>query len=420
MKKKILCLTLGAFLLSAPLAWAEDSAQKLTLDESIRLALENNLNIHLADKNIQIAKKDYTAAKNARWGGATINNSYTDYENGNEIYADGVNVSIPLYSGGKLEAQQKAQKYSWENSKKTFQRTVEATIYDTQDGYYSVLRCERLVNVAEEYLTRMRSHLKVAKAKFTNGMVAKIDVLNAEVEVSKAEQQLIESKNELDISKSKFNNILNRPLSTPFEVVDNLESSSYAYGDKTLEQLIAKAYENRQEIKIAENNVKIAEQNVKKERAEFIPTLDLNGGYNWESNDKFFDNGSWKVGLSSTFSLSPATKSSIDSAKIAVEKAKVALEQQQQDIALEVRQAYLNVVRAEKVLATCKTTVKQAKESDKIAEVRYREGVGTSTERIDAQNELTNAETNYANALYNLNLTRAALEKALGQDVAVK
>ena len=139
MKKKILCLTLGAFLLSAPLAWAEDSAQKLTLDESIRLALENNLNIHLADKNIQIAKKDYTAAKNARWGGATINNSYTDYENGNEIYADGVNVSIPLYSGGKLEAQQKAQKYSWENSKKTFQRTVETTIYDTQDPRTAVV-----------------------------------------------------------------------------------------------------------------------------------------------------------------------------------------------------------------------------------------------------------------------------------------
>ena len=85
-----------------------------------------------------------------------------------------------------------------------------------------------------------------------------------------------------------------------------------------------------------------------------------------------------------------------------------------------VREAYLNMIEAEKRIDTSQVTVEQAEENLKIAEVRYSAGVGTNTEVIDAQVSLTKAKTNYIQAMYDFNTNKASLIKAMGVNISDK
>jgi outer membrane protein TolC len=81
---------------------------------------------------------------------------------------------------------------------------------------------------------------------------------------------------------------------------------------------------------------------------------------------------------------------------------------------LEVRTAYLNLTSAEKSIETAKVAVEKAQEDYKIAQVRYSAGVGTNLDVMDAEEKLTTAQSNYYNALYKYNSSKAALDKAMG------
>jgi outer membrane protein len=84
---------------------------------------------------------------------------------------------------------------------------------------------------------------------------------------------------------------------------------------------------------------------------------------------------------------------------------------------LEVRKAYLNMGEAEERIQVAAKTVEKSEEDVKIAKVRYAAGVGTNTEVLDAQVAQTDAKNNYTNALFDYNISKATLKKAIGEAV---
>jgi outer membrane protein TolC len=108
------------------------------------------------------------------------------------------------------------------------------------------------------------------------------------------------------------------------------------------------------------------------------------------------------------------TRAKINEAQMDVDKAREQARQTKDGIALEVRQAYLNMKEAEKRIDTSGVAVTKAEEDFKIAQIRYSAGVGTNLDVIDAQVALTQAKTNYVQSLYDYNTSRANLNKAMG------
>ena len=100
-------------------------------------------------------------------------------------------------------------------------------------------------------------------------------------------------------------------------------------------------------------------------------------------------------------------------------KAQENLKAKDETIQLDVRTALLNLQAAEKNIGTMETAVKQAEEDLKIANVRYSAGVGTNLDVMDATEKMTAARTNYNTALYNYNVNKAALDKAMGIPVDI-
>ncbi|MEG1160133.1 MAG: TolC family protein, partial [Acidaminococcaceae bacterium] len=100
-------------------------------------------------------------------------------------------------------------------------------------------------------------------------------------------------------------------------------------------------------------------------------------------------------------------------------KAEEAYRQTTDNVQLDVRNSYLNLKEAEKRISTSYVAVAKAEEDYHIAQVRYQAGVGTNTDVIDAQVALTQAKTNYVQALYDYNTSNATLERAMGIPVLV-
>ena len=423
MKKRMLSFTVLVLLLLLALPVGAEE-KPLSLAESIDLALHNNLGLELSQKNIDIAGANVKIANAAKQPNLSLNSSYTHMDKepkageGKDIYGAKIGFSYPLYlySGGKLEAAEKTQKFNLKASESGYQANVQQLIYKVKEAYYNVLKSEHLVKVAQENLEGVQSHLKVAQAMFKTGMAPKFDVLRAEVGVSDAKQQMIKATNGVNLAKASFNNVLNRDLDSTVALVDVKDVLEPA--DKTpLSQLVAKSYRQRPELDQLDATLRAAEEGVKYAKGDKKPNLVLTGGYEWKDNKFFPKNEDWSLTLSSTFNLFDGgiIDNQIKQAQYKKDQVQIQIDQAKQNIALEVRQAYLNIQEAREALETAKKMVEQAKEGLKIAEVRYKAGMGTSVERLDAQVALTQAESSYVHALYNYNLAKAQLEKALGE-----
>ena len=398
---------------------------ELTLDESIRLALANNPAIKVAEAD---KEKAVWSVKEAETGEAPSlslghtsarGNTSTISSLGNtrNKFSNSVSLSIPLYTGGKVESVVEQAKLANDSATLGIEKAKQQIRLDATSAYYTVLQASNMVKLNQESVDRLNAHLKNVQAQYQVGTVAKTDVLRSEVEVADAEQTLIKAENTYELSIASLNNVIGMPLQTQVNVKDQLK---YQQVSLTLDESIKKSQVNRPDLAQAEISVAVAKESINSTEAGYRPTVALNASEGW--SDKSFpgtDNNTWSVGVSANWNLFDAglTNSKVKQQRFNLEKVRQQAQQTKDSVQLEVRQAYLNLKEAEKRIATSQVTVNKAEEDFKIAQVRYTSGVGTNLDVIDSQVALTQAKTNYVQALYDYNTSRAKLEKAIGAKV---
>lgn len=423
---------------------------ELTLEESIQMALKNNSAIKIADNDKQSAAWKIDEAKANKLPTLTFSNtdaraSYLSsttlkpYANSALTAPDGTTVygvravtvpggatnkfenkftlSIPLYTGGKVEGLVDQAKLSFKAADLTVDKTKQQIKLDATNGYYSILQTKNLLKVAQDSVDSLSEHLKNVQAQYNVGTVAKSDVLRSEVELANAQQSLIKAQNAYDLAISSFNNVVGLPLESEIAVKDELKYQKF---EMSLNECIKYALENRPEVTMANLNIDIAKKGVQVAKAGKLPTIGASAATGWY-DDEFpgTQNNTWSIGLSATWSVfdSGLTDSKIKQANAAVDKAAEQAKQTSDSVQLDVRNAYLSMKEAEKRIETTNVAVEKAQEDFKIAQVRYGAGVGTNLDVIDAQLALTQAKTNYIQALYDYNTSKAELEKAMGVPV---
>jgi len=150
-----------------------------------------------------------------------------------------------------------------------------------------------------------------------------------------------------------------------------------------------------------------------------LPTISVSGSQGWNGNEFPGDNSNWSVGVSANWNFFDAgvTEAKIKSAQATLEKSREQDQQLRQNVELEVRQSYLSMKEAEQRIQTAQVAVDKAVEDVSIAQTKYNAGAGTNLDVIDAQLALTQAKTNYTQALYDYNVNKAKLEKAVGRNI---
>ncbi|MPM69751.1 Outer membrane efflux protein BepC [bioreactor metagenome] len=396
---------------------------ELTLDESISMALKNNPSIKIADSGKEQAEWAVDIAKSGKMPKLSYDFTASRFDQknpqtgANENFSNGLSLTLPLYTGGKVESSVDKAKIGVKSADLTVDKTKQQIKLDATSGYYSILKTENLVKVAQESVDSLTEHLKNVQAQFSVGTVAKSDVLRSEVELANAQQSLIKAQNAYDLAVSSFNNVVGLPLDTELTIKEELKYQQYTM---SLEDSIKYSMDNRPEVAIANYAVEAAKKDVKIAKGDRLPTIGASAAKGW-SDSEFpgTENEEWSVGVKASWNIfdSGLTRSQIKQADASVEKTTYQAKQTSDAVQLDVRNAYLSMKEAEKRIETTDVTVEKAQEDFKIAQVRYSAGVGTNLDVIDAQLALTQAKTNYIQALYDYNTSKANLEKAMGVPV---
>lgn len=422
-KRLAAALTVGFLVLHTATAMA--ATVELSLDESIRMALQNNSAIKLADMARNSAVFAIDVAKGANGPKVTYTHSDTrekaySYASPYNVIANQLAVSMDLYTGGQVQSDIAAAKLNLKVEDLSVEESKQQIKLDATTTYFTILQTKNAVQVDQETVDQMAAHLAVVQAQYAVGTVAKTDLLASEVSLADDQQTLTKAQNAYDVAVASFNNVVGLPLSTDLILKDNLSHEAYTM---SFADSIKYALTHRPGIVQADYNVQIAKENVKAAKGGLLPTISATAAENL-SDDKLLgtDNNTWSVGLAATWTPfdSGVTKAKIKESDSAVSTAIETAKQTKDSIELAVRTAYLSMIEAEKRIDSSQVTVNQAEENLKISQVRYSAGVGTNTDVIDAQVALTTAKMNYIQALYDYNTGKATLRKAMGMPVIGK
>ena len=431
-------------MVSTSVVWAQGSQAPLTLEESIKIALERSLTVHSA--LVGVAGSEYRrkeAITNflpwwtgqygyTRWsypalvgniGGDTLS-----FPGSPNVYNFNTTVSQPLFTGGLNLANYRSAKIGVNLSKENVETVKQDLVLQTRVGYFTILRAEKFLAVAEQQVKQFEAQLEVTKAFFDVGIVPKNDVLQAEVRLANARQALVKAANDLATAKASFNILLRREINTPLEVVDILEYKAFPIG---FEASLDEALRQRPEVKTAQLNIDQAKENVKVARSGFFPEVNLAGNYSRTSDWWMLEGGRevlsgghenlsserWSVQALATFTLWNwgNTAFKVGENKVKVTQAEDSKIQLIESVTLEVKNDYLNMLTAEKNINVTEKAIEQAEENLRMNEERYKYQVATQTDVLDAVTLLAQARVNYYGALSDFNIAKAQLERGMGR-----
>ena len=273
-----------------------------------------------------------------------------------------------------------------------------------------------LVDVAQEAVKDYQGQLTNAEAQYNVGLVASSDVLGAKTNLADAETKLLKAQNAASLSEASLNKVIAYPVQTSITTAEH--DLQYKPYNITLEQAKAYALLHRSALVKSALDVKSKEEAVKSAKAGYLPTVSLRASRGYADSDGYFGTStkSWSVGASASWSLwdGGATQNAIKKANAELEEAKEANLATVDAVLYAVQKAYLNLRSAEQTINSTQAAVNQGQESFRIATLRYRAGVGTSLDVLDAETKLTDARNNYVEALYNYNISIAELEQLTG------
>ncbi len=425
----VICITLSLLPQQTP---AQEKGLALTLEESIQLALERNLEVQVAKEEIRFALQGKNRARTGflpkmiaqyeyrrpsetdiTFGGNTFQNSDKDQ------YRFTGTIQQPLFTGFETLSNYQLAKLGLDVAQIQLQRTRLDLILAVKGSYFEILRAEKISQVAEQSVRQLQEGVRVARNFVQVGMRPKVDVLDAETRLGEAELQLIVANNDMGVAKARFNTVLRQPIDTPVAVVDVLTTESYERSYESSQQL---ALQHRPELLEANKNVAIAEKEVTLVKSDYYPDISLSVNYFRRGDDPtvdgsdYVDREDWDIvaGATWTFFEWGKTRYATNQQRTRLRQAKESLEQIKDGILLEVKTAFLSVQAAEQGIRVAAKSVESAEENFRISQERYKEQVATTTEILDAQTRLTQARTNYTNALVIFNLARAALVRAMG------
>lgn len=439
--KNVLALTAALSVLCSQSVFA--ATLELDLEETIQRALLTNPSVKIAESQRKEAKADYSAAKSARGisislnhdsgrGGYADNRRYVITDNmGRQIprydksignsHSNSITASLPLFTGGELQGQIGQAKANYRSMLSAEEQAYNEMKETATTGYFNMLNAGNMKALRQESVDRLQAHLDNVIAQYNVGIVARADVLRSEVELANAKQDYITASNEYDVAEATLNNIIGTPLNTTLKLKDSLQYVPY---DNDMAYCLAYSEQHRPELKQAEYGVDAAEAALVVARSGHMPKIYANASDNWGGNGSNWpgdDDENWSVGVTASINVfdSGVTWSKIHAAQEALVQAKESQRQIKDNVELEVRTDYLSMREAEKRITTAQVAVASAEEDYHIAVVRYQAGVGTNIDVMDAQEALTQAKTNYYQALYNYNTSKAALNTSMGVGVPV-
>ncbi len=332
-------------------------------------------------------------------------------------YQISLSLFVPLFTGGRLTSGYKQANYSLLSTQEATRQARQETVFKVKKAFYGILLCKKLADAAEEAVSLAEKHLKYVESLYAVEMASKFDRLRSEVQLANLKPQLIRARNGLKTAELGLKVVLGLDLNQPIEVKGEL---SYQAFEVNLDENVARALACRPEILQFQYQKRMAAEMIKAAKAAYLPVVAVGGAFHYWSDRFDFKKNNWESYYSINLILNiPVFNGFNEAAKIGQSKAVLKqLEYGQKGllemVKLEVHESILSLQQARESLFSQEKNVEQAQEAVKIAELSFTEGLATDLEVSSLHVALSQARTNYSQALYDYVMALALLEKAIG------
>ena len=330
-----------------------------------------------------------------------------------------VTVRLPVFHGLSISTRHALAQLRVKLSGVEEARLRQEILLKVREAYFELVRAEKEVELARKSLSRRRAHLRDVRGFLREGLVARNQLLEAEARVEEARYRLVAAENRLAVARSRLNLLLQRPLSAPLRVVPEFPEKPIK---RPYEELVKLAFKNRPEVRAAELAVRMREKEVRLARSRYFPWLDLEAQYYKRgdtldlSENPYADRENAWVGLSLNWELWDwgLRGQEVAAARAELAAQKFLLKEIRDRVALEVKEAYLGLEAARRQVEAARKGVAAARENFRLERARFREGLSDTTDVMDAETLLLQAETHEVAALAAYEIARARLSYAVG------
>jgi len=407
----------------------------MSLDDCIKYAIENSEQLEIAGLENSISE---TRVKEALAGGyPQIDGSLTLTKNFDIQQAFINDMPIPLgtkYAGiAGLTARQlifdgsffvglEAARTVRELSSREEDQEKVNVIENVSKAYYLVLVSVENLDFAARNFATLDTLLRETTALYESGFAEKIEVSRLKVQHNNIETEL---QNNTDLLITSYNLLkfqMGMPVTQKIALTDKLSDGLISSIDESEDY----SFVNRPEYLVLETNKQLAELSIKNFKSQYIPDIYADAALGWNSGTNSFGdmtnfNGeTWfrYSNLGATISIPVfdgfEKRSNLQRNKIQRDQIQLRIDQLANNVNREVMEAKVNLENAKRNIKTQKENVALAQEVCDVTRIKYREGVGSNFEVVEANTDLKEAQTNYLNAVYEGITSQIEFKKALG------
>jgi outer membrane protein len=418
------------------------AGEPLTLDHAVETALKNNPGLKAADSQVDAAQAGVVKSRSGFLPKVTFSETWSKTDNpmmalgtklNQEIVTpmdfapDAINnpdpisnyntrlaVMQPVWNGGKEYLGLKQAGLAREAAVMDRNRTRQETVFNVVKAYYGLLLAKEYDRVAKQSLETSEANVKLAELRFKAGAVLQSDLLRAKVQLAEVREMAFRAGNSVKLAGANLNYAMGVPQGAEYDVEGALAVQEQ---QKDLDNMITEALSLRPDLVSMDRNRKNAETGIKQARTDYVPSLNLMGQVDWNS-DKIAGNDakSWAVMAVLQWNLFDGlvTTSRVREASANAERTRALEEQMRSGVQLQVRQAYYNLAASQERITATASSVQEAEEGLRTVQKRYEVGMTTFVDVLGAENALIRSRTNALQALYDNNIAAAELKLATG------
>jgi outer membrane protein len=397
---------------------AAQETRQLTVAEAINLSISHSPNLKLSEAKIAEANAALKVATDNKLPEASVsgshirlNSPHVDLKSGSTGNSGGtgtepvkinsatygiLNVSLPLYAGGRIRYGIESSRYLAEAAKLEAVADREDIMLNTINAFANLYKANAAVKVVEENLEGNRERVRQFTNLEKNGLLARNDLLKAKLQESNTTLTLLEAQNNRRLANVNMNIMLGLPDSV---VLSPVITSWATANQRSIEDYLQLAQQHRRDVEALNLRNKAASAGVRAARSAYFPSLALTGGYIAAYVPHFLTiTNAANIGVGLSYSLSSLWKNNAvvgeaRSRQLQVEaNASIVADA----VKLQVNQAYYDYTLSLRKIETYRDAVAQAEENYRITKNKYDNALMTTTDLLDADVAQLQAKLNYA------------------------
>lgn len=330
-----------------------------------------------------------------------------------------VGLVQPLFTGFRLSSNLRVAESLAEASVQDNRNDREDLVLTIIASYWTLHQTLETQKVVGENVSRLESYVADTEHLLASGLATQNDLLRIQVQLGNARLTRIDAANDVRLAMMYLNNILGQPLDTELAPASSPgESPDSSEGDAGSD-----AINFRPDVQAMSLRVEAARAGVRAAAANWWPQVFLSGNYYYgrpnaryqPTRDEF--KSSWDVGVQLQLDLWNwgATAYQTQQALAALKQSELLYDQLKDNASLEVRRYLLSYQRAQEKIVVARTAVEQAGENLRSTNEKYRTGLATSSDLLDAEVAALQAKTSYTGALVESEISKARWKKAAGK-----